>query len=218
MIWKDLKIYTLQKIFAITGDAIVEDDTTKPYLKSMPAVANEALQLLSTAGRFIKKKISIEQMPPDSLEISSADHSSIVQDSGIYRYDLSALTIDFYSFGSNEIFLESDGLYGKTAGFSIEGESILVLDASKVGKWTIYYNAYPQQITKDTPDETDLSLHPEVAVLMPLYMASQLYKDDDIGQAVQYRNEFEVGRETLMMNASKQLTGSDSFVSSTGWW
>lgn len=49
MTWDDLKIFTLQKIFTITGDTLVDNATTSPYLKSMPAVANEALQLLSTA-------------------------------------------------------------------------------------------------------------------------------------------------------------------------
>ncbi len=216
MTWRDLKVFTLQKMFAITGDELVEDETTNPYLKSMPAVANEALQLLSTAGRFIKKTLTIEQLAEDAdPEESTADIKTTAQD-GIYRYDLGVLTEDYYSFGT--IFLEEDGRYAPAADYVIEGDKTLVLNAATIGKWTLYYNAYPEEITKDTLDDTELSLHPEVAALMPLYMASQIYKDDDIGQAVQFRNEFEVGREALMMNAARQKTGTESFTSASGWW
>ena len=41
-------------------------------------------------------------------------------------------------------------------------------------------------------------------VLIPLYIASQLYKDDDISQATAYRNEFEVGLQDLYRNIETQ--------------
>lgn len=217
MTWKDLKIFTLQKIFMIPGDEIVEDDKTLPYLKSMPAVANEALQLLSTSGRYIKKKITIEQLAEGADPDESDADVKVTAQNGTYRYDLSELTDDFYSFIDSQIYLENGERYGRTSEFVIEGESTIALNASTVGKWTIYYNAYPQQITKDTPDNTVLSLHPEVAALMPLYMASQLYKDDDIGQAVQYRNEFEVAREELKINAARENRSADHFEDTSGW-
>ena len=55
--WEDIQIFTLQKMFAITGDTLVSNSSTLPYIKAMPQVANEALQLLSTAGKFITKSI-----------------------------------------------------------------------------------------------------------------------------------------------------------------
>jgi hypothetical protein len=78
----------------------------------------------------------------------------------------------------------------------------------------VFYHAYPQQITKDTPDNTVLSLDPEVAVLLPLYMASQLYKEDDNGLATQWRNEFEVARAELRPSES---SGTVTFTSESGW-
>lgn len=53
------------------------------------------------------------------------------------------------------------------------------------------------KITADTKDDYELQLPESACVLMPLYMASQLYKDDDISQATAYRNEFEVGLADL---------------------
>lgn len=186
MTWDDLKIFTLQKIFAVTGDTLVDNSTTSPYLKSMPAIANEALQLLSTAGKYIVKSYEVTQDGTDT---------GLVQ-----KYDLSTLTTDFYTF--REVYLTTTEEYGKTTDFHIEGDSIFVIPSESIGTWTIYYNAYPQSITKDTTGATVLALDPEVAAIMPLYMASQLYKEDDLAMATMWRNEFEVARELLFANTS----------------
>ena len=57
-----------------------------------------------------------------------------------------------------------------------------------------------QKIDSDTPDDTVIELPEDACVLIPLYIASQLYKDDDISQSTAYRNEFEVGLQDLYMN------------------
>lgn len=57
-----------------------------------------------------------------------------------------------------------------------------------------------QKIDSDTSDDTEIELPEDACVLIPLYIASQLYKDDDISQATAYRNEFEVGLQELYMN------------------
>lgn len=72
----------------------------------------------------------------------------------------------------------------------------------------------PEEITQNTPDETEIAIAPEAVVLIPLYMASELYKDDDLSTATYYRNEFEAGLALLRNN----VTGSSSFTSATGWW
>jgi len=201
MTWKEIKIAALQRMFAIPGDDIVMDDTTQPYLLSMPAAANEALQLLSTAGKFLIKYHELEQ---DGTQ------------KGIQRYDLRALCESFYSVKDNQIFVEDENGYRQETGFVFEGDSILVLPGERAGKWRIYYNAYPVEIVKDTPDDYELPLDPEVAVLIPLYIASQLYKDDDISQSVQFRNEFETAREELRGAVTPVV--QTEFVSKRGWW
>lgn len=200
MTWEDVQIFTLQKMFAITGDTLEENTTTIPYIKSMPQVANEALRLLCTSGKYITKSYVIEQ---DGLGVGA-----------VAKYDFSVLVPDFYSFGSNKVFLEAEDEYRPTTDYLVEGKNIIVLRSKQSGKWTVYYNAYPQDIKKDTPGATELTLDPEVAVLLPLYMASQLYKDDDTGLATQWRNEFEVAKEQLLPNATP---GTIEFDSTWGW-
>ena len=79
----------------------------------------------------------------------------------------------------------------------------------------MYYKKYPQSITSETEDDYEFILDPEVAALIPLYMASQLYKDDDNAIATVYRNEFEVAFERLTQFA--EVPRKEEFVSESGW-
>ncbi len=60
------------------------------------------------------------------------------------------------------------------------------------------------KIDSTTEDTYEIELPEEACVLIPLYIASQLYKDDDISQATAYRNEFEVGLQDLYINVENQ--------------
>lgn len=132
------------------------------------------------------------------------------------KYDLSQLAEDFYMIDPQGIYFE--GAYQKylqTSDFYQEGTKTLVLDRDMVGSFTVYYRAYPVQITTETEDDYELPIDPEVYVLLPLYMASQLYKDDDNAIATAYRNEFEVGFERLVNSAN--LSAYEEFTSESGW-
>ena len=132
------------------------------------------------------------------------------------KYDMKAIAPDFFMIDPQGIYFE--GAYQKylqTSDFYQEGTKTLVLDRDMVGSFTIYYRAYPEELTMDTDDTYELPIDPEVYALLPLYMASQLYKDDDNGIATAYRNEFEVGFERLVNSAN--LSAFEEFTSDSGW-
>lgn len=132
------------------------------------------------------------------------------------KYDLQELAPDFYMIDPQGIYYEgAHKEYLQTSDYFQEGTKKLVLDRDKYGNFTVYYRAYPEQLTKDTEDEYELPIDPEVYALLPLYMASQLYKDDDNGIATSYRNEFEVGFERLVNSAN--ISTYEVFTSDTGW-
>lgn len=302
--WFDIKLSAMQKMFAADGEKIVKDESTKDYLAGMPYTANEGLQLLSTAGKFIIKPLQITHNPVKNL-ISS--NSNLIQvESGEYvvtadgaksfyfqvsgkctcdvlvgetsvetiaidnkqgfaeykrlvtntdnekvslkfttsyplalknialysatwetvdevqsygekvKYRIKELAPDFYMLDSTDIYYEgNDNPYTQTQEFWQEGNTVLVLNREQIGNYTIYYKAYPEQITSETEDTYELPIDEEVAVLLPLYMASQLYKDDDNGIATSYRNEFEVAFERLKNKANTPSAGE--FISKTGW-
>jgi hypothetical protein len=136
----------------------------------------------------------------------------------VCKYDLKQMADSFYMLSQDGVIFEgSQGIsrYELTSDYYEEGGSILVLDRDKPGNYTIYYRAYPQTITASTPDDYVLELDPEVDALVPLYMASQLYKEDDNALATTYRNEFEAGFERL--KDAKKETSSEKFSSESGW-
>lgn len=192
MTWGEAVLITLQKVFAVSGSKVEINDTTSPYIAAMPHVANEALSLLATCGKYIVK----------SVEVTAQEDN--------YRFKLKNVAEDFYSLRDNEVFLNDTACDL----FTLIGGLEIVLH--KAGVWRIYYNAYPQKITSATADSYELQLDPEAAVLVPLYMASQLYKDEDAGIATIYRNEFEAGREALIYRDMPK-TGNISFISVNNW-
>jgi len=304
--WFDIKLATLQKMFAASEkDRIVVDESTKDYIYAMPYVANEGLQLLSTAGKFIIKPLQITHNPVKNListEVSrliqilegtytveandcksyyfqvngkgtcevyvgatlvetinidnkqgfkeykglvtnpnnekvkitfTTDYPMAIKNMAMYsakwetadevqaygekvRYALKDLAPDFYMLDTTDIYFEGNSNpYTQTQEFWQEGNTVLVLNREQIGNFTIYYKAYPEQITINTDDTYEMPIDEEVAVLLPLYMASQLYKDDDNGIATSYRNEFEVAFERLKNKANAPSAGE--FISKSGW-
>lgn len=68
-----------------------------------------------------------------------------------------------------------------------------------------------EHVDSETSADYELDLPEDACVLIPLYIASQLYKDDDISQATAYRNEFEVGLQDLNYNLENQETIKEVF-------
>lgn len=298
--WGDIKLATLQKMFAADGDQIVQDESTKDYIAGMPYAANEGLLRLATAGKFITKPLTITHIPPKNLipdykalaiadvrgvtfkaekgrslyfqynghgtftitggdtevttEINSngvfteykggidntannpisitfhSDYPLYVKNIAIYedyypedkdipeygtyvKYNLRDLTTDFYNLGDNAIVYEggSGPAYLSTTDYYRESDNILVLPANMPGVYTVYYHAYPAKITGDTLDEYELAIDPDLAVLLPLYMAAALYMDDDLAISTTLRNQFEVGLESLVDTSN--YSGKETFTS-----
>ena len=302
--WYDIKLATLQKMFS-AGNTIVMDESTTDYLAAMPYTANEGLQMLATAGKFLTKSITIvhnvvknlltdetatkiNQITSGTAEytadgaksyyfevtgkgtvtikvgetetvieidsksdfteyrglltnddneevklIFASDYPMSIRNVALYLatyeteeevpayrkkyfYPMKELTDDFYMIDPKGIYYEGNyDEYLQTSEFWQEGTSTLILPRDHEGSYTVYYRAYPTEINTMTEDTYELPLDPEVLAILPLYMASQLYKDDDNGIATSYRNEFEVAFERLRNSANRY--SKEEFVSESGW-
>lgn len=320
MTWRDVKLATLQKMFASKGQTIQVDSSNEEYINSMPQACNEGLQLLATAGKFIIAPLQIVLSPlpnligdsaakktysiindtvsfsakgaksfyfkangildvhiyvgeneytytpeseeeegdiaiPISINTKSFDafrgiidnpdnevvrisftsiYPSNIKNIALYsasfaeskdvqpfedfiHFNLTDLADDFYQLDSGEIYYEGEDKprYIASSDYYQEADKVLVLKRSMPGTYTIYYKKYPQSITEETEDDYELILDPEVVAILPLYMASQLYKDDDNAIATAYRNEFEVAFERLTQLA--EVPRKEEFVSESGW-
>ena len=199
MKWKDIKLATLQKMFSAEGSNIPTDDSTRDYIAGMPYAANECLQMICTSKKYIIKSVDIH--PEDGIEVGS-----------FRRFNMKDIASDFFEF-HGEVYYTKENVHQRTDKYYAENDSILV-DKYEDGIFTVYYRAYPEEITINTEDDYELPVTPDVASILPLYMASQLYKEDDNGIATSLRNEFEVAYDRLSQdNYSVKL---ESFNES-GW-
>lgn len=205
MTWKDLQIICLQKIFEIKGDELTQDSNTQPYIKSMPAAANEAMMKLATAGREFIKHTTIR---PGETPISETL-------GGYAVYDLKSLVGDFYHI--DKVMIADDETYGRYNRYKLEGDRYFVIPMNEKGDIRIWYAAYPTTITKYTEDDAEIDLHPEEANMIALYMAGQLYKDDDISIAQIYMNEFSTWLEELKISGKKAKSSNSGNGSGGGW-
>lgn len=318
--WKDIKYTTLQKMFSITGNAtaIPNDSATMEYVNAMPQACNEALQLLTTAGKFIIKEFQYVNYPfenmlgenmfktytvvndsmtfsmlgamsyyfkimgkpttcklyvgdtevidfypeeneidtrmfttfkgnityPEPVEGEEPDltvklvivaKSPVIlknvcfydcefeSDKDVPQYEqyinikMDDVLSDFYQLAPAELYDlgEAGNDYIVANDYFQEADKTLVIPRDKTGIFKIHYRAYPQRITLATPDDYEMPLDPEVADLLPLYMASAIYMDDDLSVATSYRNYFEVGRDALSQGAL--IPKKEKFVTSSGW-
>ena len=87
--WHDIKLKTMQKMFAINNGStrLPTDSMGKDYLNAMPGAANEALQMLATAGKFIIKSVDIAHIPVKSLIAGSERIRSIERGTITYEAD-----------------------------------------------------------------------------------------------------------------------------------
>ncbi len=306
MTWRDIKLATLQKMFAAEGSTIPTDESTEDYIAAMPYAANEGIHRLVTAGKPIVNSYAIAHYPVPNLlgneegyridqvegektysavgakayyfqfagsaaytvkvgdtvvETNDAEsrgtyteyRGSFSNDEGeevtitftsefpcavkniaLYaseydnpndipefskdtRYNLSDILDDFYLLYDDQVFYDDGTQRNKVPQgmYRLEGGKTLALPRSEPGSYVIYYQAYPASISTQTEDNYVLPLDPEVVVLLPVYMASVLYKDDDNGIATAYRNEFEIGLEALKQG--NEAYGREVFYSESGW-
>lgn len=124
-------------------------------------------------------------------------------------FNLKEIIPDFYKI--YKFYYEGHELIQNTD-YKFSDHYTLILDDMEDGQYQIKYQCYPEKITEKTPKEYVLPLEFEVAAILPLYMASELYKDDDISLSTIYRNEFETAIENLYPKDSDL-----KFVSKSGW-
>lgn len=200
MTWYDVKLATLQKMFASDGtDISTPDEATKEYINAMPQAANEVVEMLCTAGRYLRKSYTIDKTAGEALSVN-----------------LQRDVPEFWRAEPLDVYKLVNNIPLPTGGVQIVGGKYLVFDKELDGEFELFYDAKPETFTIATPDSQEIELPDDAAVLMPLYMASQLYKDDDITIATYYRNEFETAFERLK-NPNRNST-KESFVCETGWW
>lgn len=205
MTWSDIQLASIRKMFVNTT-AITETDlptmrTDKKYityLDAMPDAANEGIMIMVTRG---KPKIDRSILTVDDL-------STEYEINGYYCFDLTEKLTNYLRI--DRVFVDGEDYNG----YTIRDNKLLYIPKNIVDNKSVVvsFESYPTRITKDTPDDSKIDLQIDMLNILPLYIASELYKDDDIALATYYRNEF----ETELENMRKEPTDLH-FVDVNGW-
>ena len=193
-------------------DTIVCEDTNySPYKGLISNVAKEDVTIKFTS----LYPAHIMNIALYSATYASADDVPVNEE--VIRYNFKEMLDDFYQIYQGEVYIEKDGQprYLAASEYYVEANDTIVFRSDRPGLYTVYYKKYAQNITKQTPDDYELPLDPEVAAIIPLYIASQLYKDDDNGIATTYRNEFETAFDRLKQRVD--IGRREEFDGESGW-
>lgn len=187
MKWGEIQIETLKKMFLNKENLEVskleeykKDKKYRTYLFAMPQACNEAINFLLDNGIPYIQSYELEK------------------DTNNNKYELEELIDNFKCI--TEIACDEPIRY-KTI-----GNNILVVDNWKSSPITIFYESYVDDITERTSPNFELEINKQLARLIPLYIAGELYKDDDISLATMYMNEF-----MTSVNSISQKYNSNNF-------
>lgn len=166
------------------------------YKGSITNTEDKEIRLVFNSGNYMYSVRNVAL-----YNISFKTDTDIYNNTKKQKYNLKTLISDFYDIVSIEH--EKDDTKGSyNSDFTLEGDNTLVIDSELKGNFIITYKAYPVKITLSTADTYVFDMPANMISILPLYIASELYKDDNISMATIYRNQFE--RELMNIEESEE--------------
>ena len=193
--WGDIVIATCRKMF-LNKDAItvadlpdlIDDRNYSTYINMAPDVMNELMVILNNRVLInidtITIKLDDANLEKYLIDDNSAwvfDIKEYMKDNEIDNYLYTEVIQHTYIKRDNLLFEEQDGKLYIDKRFMDRNSLTL----------TIKYRIIPERFTTTTPWSTLIDLPYNICSIAPLYLASELYKDDDISMSTAYRNQFE---------------------------
>ena len=206
--WGDIVVATCRKMF-LNKDAItvadlpdlIDDRNYSTYINMAPDVMNELMVILNNRVLININSMTLnlqdtlmENYLENDLSAYVFDIHKYMEDNEITNYLYTEVIQHAYIKRDNLLFEEQDGKLYIDKRFMDRNSLTL----------TIKYRIIPERFTTTTPWNTLIDLPYNICSIVPLYLASELYKDDDISLATSYRNQF----ETELDYISSQMVNS----------
>ncbi len=189
MNWGEIQIESLKKMFLnnenieVSGiETLKTDKRYKTYLFAMPQACNEAIRKILSVKPNIKSYSLKRKIDTNKYELKKI----------VPKYK------KFYEIASDN---------SKSPSYHLEGDNVLVFDdKNKEDNYTIYYESFHELIKSNTLNTTAIDLDRELTTIIPLYIAGELYKDDDIQQSTIYMNEFETALQEIKQGINELIS------------
>ena len=181
MNWGEIQIESLKKMFLNNNDLSINNLTNykndkkyKTYLFAMPQACNEAIDYICS------------QLP------ATSDLFDLDKNEDNNYYNLEELIDGFSKL--------VDVISSEKILWKMINRNILYIPNWNNGEIRLLCETKPDKIKSTTPDKKNIDLPDEYVRLIPLYIAGELYKDDDLTLSTMYMNEF----MTLIGNYKEQ--------------
>ena len=204
MTWEEIQKATLGKVFSRTNygtEVSLDSPEVADYVKAMPHNATFAFIDLAEVMPIYK-----------SVDVELDER---VQGNRLLK--IRELVPDFMRLCPDRLTItdEYNNFY-RINDYQFDGDDQLYIPGTYTGTLVIWYEALPAQVTEQTPGDTTFDLSEEAQRAIPLYIASQIFKEDDISMAVQYLNEYE-NVKAILASRSSQTQSGGGFTSVWGW-
>lgn len=183
-----------------------EGTSFKKYKKAFSNAKNEPVRLVfEGSGSCLIKNVAVYS---EFYE----NNSEIYEISEMKAYNLSVLCDDFYKLdGENSVIC-----LGENTAYGFMGDSVFTVGGLESGMWRVPYIAYPKRIDEKTEDTEEIELPEYLCGLIPYYVASELYLEDDSGLCVGWRNKFEAELREYALNYERTPKNRYKIVSLGG--
>lgn len=194
MTWKEVKQAALYKIFAELGGKLDDGDgRITEYIHAMPQAANEAMERICSVGRPYRQYIEVRRGSAVDMKAEAPNFKNFGNAVELYCIDgEQPVRCNGTAFGGYMLSLPSDG-----------------------ERFVVFYDAYPPHVTEKTPDNHRMPLDEDCNVLIPAYIAGEIYKEDHAGLATLWMNEFEAGLESIKVPTPGVV--QETFTNVNGW-
>ena len=136
---------------------------------------------------------------------------------GYVRYDLSRLLPDFRETDS-VVYSASDGTYRSDVPYRAEGGvlSLPAIDTS-CEAYTLIYRPQIARVTSFTDDGVEIDVPDNIAQLIPYFLKSELYREDEVSEAEKARVFYEQGMAAVRNSRERYQGSVENIYVSEAW-
>ena len=181
------------------GSISTTSKNNRDYVTMMPQAVNEGLAIIGNTVRWPRKNTEIE------VDLSDRKQS----------FNIADIAMDFKRIGGFEIYLlDDEDVPNPLYGASIVANR-LIIPAGVSGNVVWYYDGAYEKIESDVLDTDEIDADDDVIAVLVLYVVSQLYMDDDLTTALNWRTQFDSALSILAGNTTAEE--HTEFQSVNGW-
>ena len=182
---KEIKLEALRIMFcaaAIESEDLAKltyDEECKDYLAYMPGVINRCFSNLE--GRDV--------LPVKRAVLSPYSGEKY---GGAIRYEIPKILPDLFKIERVAKESEREG-YITSVGYAREGNSLMLSEIREDERYIVLYRPRLKRINSLTDEETELDIPEHIAALIPYFVKSELFRQDEPDEAQEARNWYEGG-------------------------